>query len=61
MFELYCLPDDLAYSVAVLLTIFHEDTAHKLAIAPDNGPAILHHADGTLSRVDEDGWLASGA
>ncbi|MFE7799979.1 hypothetical protein [Nocardia sp. NPDC057440] len=60
MFEIHSRRAELAPSVAALLALFHEDTPQKLALAPDDSPAILHHADGTLSQVGEDGWPTAG-
>ncbi|MFI6773553.1 hypothetical protein [Nocardia sp. NPDC050412] len=43
----------------VLLAVFHEETHHKLAIAPtDSTPIYERLSDGWLSRVDEDGWIS---
>ncbi|MFQ6393596.1 hypothetical protein ACLMAJ_09095 [Nocardia sp. KC 131] len=46
----------VASSVRELLEVFHEDTAHKLAIAPTDSLPIVHGSDGTFRAVDEDGW-----
>lgn len=56
MFEIHSRRAELVPSVAALLALFHEDTPHKLALASDDSPAILHHADGTFYQVGEDGW-----
>ncbi|MFD0361362.1 hypothetical protein ACFQZZ_07875 [Nocardia sp. GCM10030253] len=58
LFEVHSRRSELASSVAALLAVFNEDTARKLAVAPDSGHAVVHYADGTVCEVDEDGWPA---
>jgi hypothetical protein len=42
--------------VRVLLAAFHEDTAHKLAIAPIDSRPTIHGSDGMLAPLDDDGF-----
>ncbi|WP_329416325.1 hypothetical protein OG563_35170 [Nocardia vinacea] len=50
--------NEIAPAVRALLTAFHEDTRHKLALAPvDSAPIYQCASDGWLSSVDEDGWI----
>ncbi|MFI6954340.1 hypothetical protein ACIBJI_12790 [Nocardia sp. NPDC050408] len=50
---------EIAPSVRALLAVFHEDTRHKLALAPtDSTPIYERFSDGWLSRVDENGWIS---
>lgn len=48
----------VAASVRALLAAFHEDTASKLALAPLECTPIYQHAEGSLCRVNEDGWIS---
>ena len=50
-------PTDIAPSVRALLAAFHEDTRQKLDLAPVDGGPIFQGADGSMLRVDEDGWI----
>ncbi|MFD0362413.1 hypothetical protein ACFQZZ_13285 [Nocardia sp. GCM10030253] len=52
----YLPPGEIAPCVRALLAVFHEDTAHKLSIAPADSRPTVHWSDGTLCAVDEDGW-----
>ncbi|WP_433728080.1 hypothetical protein ACQP0C_37965 [Nocardia sp. CA-129566] len=48
---------EIAPSVRALLTMFNEDTPHKLALAPIASAPIYQGADGSLIRVT-DGWIS---
>jgi hypothetical protein len=49
----------VAPSVRALLAAFHEDTVNKLKLAPaDSTPIFERTADGSLWRVDPDGWIS---
>lgn len=48
---------EIAPSVKALLAIFHEETPHKLALAPTRKAPVFHGADGVLRRV-VDGWIS---
>ncbi|MFQ6326678.1 hypothetical protein ACLMAL_11120 [Nocardia sp. CWNU-33] len=52
----YLPPGEIAPHVRALLAVFHEETAHKLAIAPTDSRPTVHRSDGTLCAVDENGW-----
>jgi hypothetical protein len=52
----YLPSGEVAASVRELLEVFHEDTAHKLAIAPSDSLPIVHGSDGMFCAVGEDGW-----
>lgn len=42
-----------------LLAQFHEETRQKLDLAPtDSAPIYERMSDGSLCRVDEDGWIS---
>ncbi|MFI6777445.1 hypothetical protein [Nocardia sp. NPDC050412] len=58
MTELHSTRPDIAPSVRVLLAAFHEDTHKKLDRAPVDGRPIFQRADGSMMRVDEDGWIS---
>ncbi|MFE7796779.1 hypothetical protein [Nocardia sp. NPDC057440] len=59
MFEIVpACSNAVAPSVRALLAAFHEDTASKLELAPVESTPIYQRADGSLSRVDEDGWIS---
>lgn len=48
---------EIAPSVKALLAVFHEETPHKLALAPTTKAPVFHGADGVLRRV-VDGWIS---
>ncbi|MET8870761.1 hypothetical protein [Nocardia sp. NPDC004604] len=60
MFEVAPSPaNEIAPSVRALLAAFHEDTRHKLDLAPvDSVPIYQRASDGWLSPVGEDGWIS---
>ena len=49
---------DISPSVRALLAAFHEDSWFKLELAPVDSLMLFERADGSLSEVGEDGWLA---
>ncbi|MET8877531.1 hypothetical protein [Nocardia sp. NPDC004604] len=58
MTELHSTRTDIAPSVRALLAAFHEDTHKKLDRAPVDSRPIFQRADGSMMRVDEDGWIS---
>ncbi|WP_330250852.1 hypothetical protein OG874_32280 [Nocardia sp. NBC_00565] len=51
-------PNEIAPTVRALLAAFHTDTASKLELAPLESTPICQRSDGSLCRVDEDGWIS---
>lgn len=49
---------EIAPSVRALLAEFHEETHFKLDLAPDDSRPVFQRADGSLTLVDEDGWVS---
>ncbi|WP_433711577.1 hypothetical protein ACQP2U_35825 [Nocardia sp. CA-084685] len=43
-------------TVRALLTAFHQDTRHKLELAPVDTRPLCQRADGSECEVGEDGW-----
>lgn len=58
MSELHFARTDIARSVWALLAAFHEDTHQKLDRAPVDSRPIFQRTDGSMMRVDEDGWIS---
>ncbi|WP_433202793.1 hypothetical protein ACQP1G_12915 [Nocardia sp. CA-107356] len=58
MTELHSTRTDIAPSVRALLAAFHENTHKKLDRAPVDSRPIFQRADGSMMRVDEDGWIS---
>ena len=50
--------NEIAPTVRALLAAFHTDTASKLELAPLESTPICQRSDGSLCRVDEDGWIS---
>ncbi|WP_157124411.1 hypothetical protein [Nocardia pseudovaccinii] len=51
-------PNAIAPSVRKLLAEFHEETLFKLDLAPADSAPVYQGADGSLSLMDEDGWVS---